>query len=424
MEENYWPAETAALPEMHQSLFTYMKELQGSGELTAKAYYGVDKGWCLAHNTDIWAMTCPVGLHTGDPMWANWNMGGAWISTHIWEHYTFSLDKDFLKEYYPVLKGAADFCLGWLVSTKDMGVPGEEYLITAPSTSPENVFITDQGYHGRTCYGGFADLAMIRECLTDARNAALILGQDKDFINEADAALAKLQPYKIGKKGNLQEWFYDWEDEDPHHRHQSHLFGVYPGHQIKAPLLLNAASKTLELKGDKTTGWSTGWRVNLYARLHDAKNAYHIYRKLLSFVTPDGYKGPDARRGGGTYPNLLDAHSPFQIDGNFGGCAGVIEMLMQSEYNLNHNHNLNANSLAAKPQIAIELLPALPDNWKDGSVSGIRARGGIAVDMTWRDSRVTSLTLTAQQAQKIQLTVNGELKQLKLKKGRNVIKLS
>lgn len=174
-----------------------------------------------------------------------------------------------------------------------------------------------------------------------------------------------------------------------------------------------AASRTLELKGDKTTGWSTGWRVNLYARLHDAKNAYHIYRKLLSFVTPDGYKGPDARRGGGTYPNLLDAHSPFQIDGNFGGCAGVIEMLMQSEFDL----------VKGKPSLAIELLPALPDNWKDGSVSGIRARGGIAVDMTWRNSCVTALTLTAQQAQKIQLTVNGELKQLKLKRGKNIIQV-
>lgn len=432
VEENYWPAETAALPEMHQSLFSYMKELQGSGELTAKAYYGVDRGWCLAHNTDIWAMTCPVGLHTGDPMWANWNMGGAWVSTHIWEHYTFSLDKDFLKEYYPVLKGAADFCLGWLIDECQMSdvkceKDGKDtskilhlpscHLITAPSTSPENVFITDKGYHGRTCYGGFADLAMIRECLTDARNAARILGIDKDFIAEADKALSRLQPYKIGKKGNLQEWFYDWEDEDPHHRHQSHLFGVYPGHNIADGVntkeaIHRAASRTLELKGDRTTGWSTGWRVNLYARLHDAKNAYHIYRKLLSYVSPDGYKGSDARRGGGTYPNLLDAHSPFQIDGNFGGCAGVIEMLMQSEY------GVGSSQLST-----IELLPALPDNWKDGSVSGIRARGGISVDMTWRNSRVTSLTLTAQKAKKIQLAVNGELKQLKLKKGKNQIRL-
>ena len=416
VEENYWPAETAALPEMHQSLFTFMKELQGSGELTAKAYYGVNRGWCLAHNTDIWAMTCPVGLHTGDPMWANWNMGGAWLSTHIWEHYTFSLDKAFLREYYPVLKGAAEFCLGWLLSTKDMGIDGQEYLITAPSTSPENSFLTPDGYHGRTCYGGSADIAMIRECLSDARDAAKVLGVDKAFVTETEKALARLLPYKIGHKGNLQEWFYDWEDEDPHHRHQSHLFGIYPGHHLDDGMntradIHRAASRTLELKGDKTTGWSTGWRVNLYARLHDAKNAYHIYRKLLSYVSPDSYRGPDARRGGGTYPNLLDAHSPFQIDGNFGGCAGVIEMLMQSEYDVNNS------------QPTIELLPALPANWKDGEVSGLRARGGITVDMTWQNNRVTQLILTAQQPCKVTLLVNGERKTVKLKRGGTTIVL-
>ncbi len=429
VEENYWAAETAAMPEMHQSLFTYMKELQGSGELTAKAYYGVDKGWCLAHNTDIWAMTCPVGLHTGDPMWANWNMGGAWLSTHIWEHYTFSLDRDFLREYYPVLKGAAEFCLGWLVTADDLqpATYGNENrparglgLITAPSTSPENVFITDEGYHGRTCYGGFADIAMIRECLTDAFYAASILRCDTDFMATVLEALSRLQPYKIGKKGNLQEWFYDWEDEDPHHRHQSHLFGIYPGHNIDDRVntketIYRAASKTLELKGDRTTGWSTGWRVNLYARLHDAKNAYHIYRKLLSYVSPDGYRGPDARRGGGTYPNLLDAHSPFQIDGNFGGCAGVVEMLMQSDYFIPRESS--SDTLVT----CIELLPALPENWKDGSVSGIRARGGIAVDMTWQGSRVTALTLTAQQGGVVMLTMNGETKKVILKKGKNTI---
>lgn len=418
LEENYWAAETGAMPEMHMSLFTYMKELQGSGELTAKAYYGVDKGWCLAHNTDIWAMTCPVGLRTGDPSWANWNMGGAWVSTHIWEHYTFSLDKTFLEEYYPVLKGAAEFCLEWLISTKEMGVEGEEFLITAPSTSPENIFITPEGYHGRTCYGGFADIAMIRECLTDARNAAVELGTDKDFIGKADAALARLQPYKIGKRGNLQEWFYDWDDEDPHHRHQSHLFGVYPGHNVDDGVhtkeeIYRAASRSLEIKGDQSTGWSTGWRVNLYARLHDAKNAYHIYRKLLSYVSPDGYRGTDARRGGGTYPNLLDAHSPFQIDGNFGGCAGVIEMLMQSEYSLEDK---------GKPNVVVELLPALPENWEDGSVSGIRARGGITVDMTWKDGQVATLTLVAQKRCRIVLKANGVSQVIKLKKGKNVLK--
>lgn len=418
VEENYWAAETAGLPEMHQSLFTYMKELQGSGELTAKAYYGVDRGWCLAHNTDIWAMTCPVGLHTGDPMWANWNMGGAWLSTHIWEHYTFSLDKAFLREYYPVLKGAAEFCLGWLISTKEMGVDGQEYLITAPATSPENSFVTPDGYHGRTCYGGSADLAMIRECLFDAVQAAEVLGIDQSFVVEANAALNRLQPYKIGKKGNLQEWFYDWEDEDPHHRHQSHLFGVYPGHRLDDGVntkeaIHRAAAKTLELKGDKTTGWSTGWRVNLYARLHDAKNAYHIYRKLLSYVSPDGYRGPDARRGGGTYPNLLDAHSPFQIDGNFGGCAGVIEMLMQSEY------QIPDWSSSRLPITSIELLPALPDNWKDGEVSGLRARGGITVGMTWQDGNVKKVSLTAQQPCVVTLLMNGERKKVELKRGEN-----
>ena len=417
VQENYWAAETAALPEMHESLLTFMKELQGSGEQTAKAYYGVNRGWCLAHNTDIWAMTCPVGLHTGDPMWANWNMGGAWISTHIWEHYTFSLDKAFLREYYPVLKGAAEFCLGWLISTKDMGVDGQEYLITAPATSPENSFVTPDGYHGRTCFGGFADIAMIRECLSDARDAAKVLGIDKAFVTEADKVLARLHPYKIGHKGNLQEWFYDWEDEDPHHRHQSHLFGVYPGHHLDDGMnsretIHRAASRTLELKGDQTTGWSTGWRVNLYARLHDAKNAYHIYRKLLSYVSPDGYNGSDARRGGGTYPNLLDAHSPFQIDGNFGGCAGVIEMLMQSEYDV------------TTKQTAIELLPALPYNWKDGEVSGLRARGGITVDMTWKNHQVTDLTLTALHPCKVVLTIQGKQDTVKLRKGQTKILIS
>ena len=376
-------------------------------------------------------MTCPVGLHTGDPMWANWNMGGAWLATHIWEHYTFTLDKDFLREYFPVLKGAAEFCLAWLVPLSDFAPqpsnispqPSDiDYLITAPATSPENSFVTPDGYHGRTCYGGFADIAMIRECLSDARDAALVLSDsgsvlgdfvaESSFVAEINAALSRLQPYKIGKKGNLQEWFYDWEDEDPHHRHQSHLFGIYPGHHLDdgtntKEALHRAASRTLELKGDKTTGWSTGWRVNLYARLHDARNAYHIYRKLLSYVSPDGYRGPDARRGGGTYPNLLDAHSPFQIDGNFGGCAGVIEMLMQSDYTV----------CEGSPLITIELLPALSDHWKDGSVSGIRARGGITVDMTWENRRVTHLTLTAQQPSTVMLLMNGEQEIVKLKKG-------
>lgn len=402
LEENYWPAEVANLSEMHGSLLTFIKQLQASGERTAKAYYGIENGWCLAHNTDIWAMTNPVGMNTGDPNWANWNMGGAWISTHIWEHYTFTLDEAFLREYYPVLKGAAEFCMNWLVERD-----GKQ--LTSPSTSPENSFITDKGYRGYTMYGGFADIAMIRECLTDTRNAALELQTDASFVNKIDGVLARLLPYKIGKNGNLQEWFHDWADADPTHRHQSHVLGLFPGHNLNDGVntqetLKKAIARTLEIKGDKTTGWSTGWRINLYARLGDSKNAYHTYRKLLSYVSPDNYKGSDAHRGGGTYPNLLDAHSPFQIDGNFGGCAGVVEMLVQSEY-------------ASQPRIT--LLPALPEQWSSGKVSGICARGGYTVSMEWDNGIVQKLTLTARRAGKLTLNVNGKTQEIMLKRGVN-----
>ena len=274
--------------------------------------------------------------------------------------------------------------------------------MSGPSTSPENRYVTPDGYAGSVLYGNMSDLAMIREGLMDTREAATTLGTDKSFCKEVERALKRLQPYKIGKKGNLQEWYHDWEDQDPQHRHQSHLFGLYPGHHIsvaETPDLAKACAKTLEIKGDNTTGWSTGWRVNLFARLKDSKNAYHIYRKLLKYVSPDKYKGDDARRGGGTYPNLLDAHSPFQIDGNFGGCAGVVEMLMQST------------------QESITLLPALPEQWKDGSVKGICARGGFVVDMEWKDGRVTSLTLTARNNAKTKILVNGKTLNVKMKKG-------
>lgn len=395
LEENYWLAEVANLTEMHMPLMAFIKNLGTTGRATAKAYYGVDKGWCVGHNSDIWAMTCPVGLHTGSPVWACWNMGGAWVATHIWEHYLFTQDKDFLKEYYPVLKGAADFCLNWLVEKNGR-------LLTSPGTSPENIYLTPDGYAGATFYGGTADLAMIRECLTDTREAARVLNTDNDFVKRIDRSLKRLHPYNIGKDGNLQEWYYDWKDKDPQHRHQSHLFGLFPGHHItvdKTPSLAAACARSLEIKGDKTTGWSTGWRVNLYARLHDGKTAYHTYRKLLRYISPDGYTGNDARRGGGTYPNLLDAHSPFQIDGNFGGCAGVVEMLMQSTGN------------------TITLLPALPEEWSDGYVRGICARGGFVVEMDWRDGRVTSLYVKSRNGGRTTLYFNGQKCVVSLKAG-------
>ena len=395
LEENYWAAETANLSEMHRPLLTFISNLKTTGETTAREYYGTGRGWCLGHNTDIWAMTCPVGLRVSDPSWACWNMGGAWVSTHIWEHYLFTMDKEFLARNYPLLKGAAEFCMDWLTEK-------DGHLLTSPGTSPENRYKTPDGFCGATSYGNTSDLAMTRECLLDAREAARTLGRDKNFITEIDRTLKRLLPYHVGSNGNLQEWFHDWEDQDPQHRHQSHLFGLYPGHHLSpdaTPELARACARTLEIKGDNTTGWSTGWRVNLYARLLDSKNVYHIYRKLLSYVSPDGYKGKDARRGGGTYPNLLDAHSPFQIDGNFGGCAGVIEMLMQSTPS------------------SITLLPALPEQWPDGNVNGICARGGFVVSMKWSKGRVTELTLTSRQGGKTTLKYNGIKKSVNMKAG-------
>ena len=368
LEENYWAAEAAGLPELHRVLLDFLHHASVSGNRSAKAYYGVERGWCLAHNSDIWAMSCPVGLGTGDPSWANWNLGAAWLSTHIWEHWLHTRSREQLEADYPVLKGAAAFCIDWMVQR-------DGKWITSPSTSPENLFITPEGYVGRTAYGGTADMAIIRECLTDALQAAELL-EDKAFAQEIRSVLPELLPYRTGADGSLQEWYYDWADADPRHRHQSHLIGVYPGHQAEPGTpLADAAHKALEIKGFETTGWSCGWRVNLYARLGDGESAYRMYRRLLRYVSPDRYDGPDARRGGGTYPNLLDAHSPFQIDGNFGGCAGVLEMLLQST-----------------PE-GVTPLPALPAAWPDGFVRGVRTRTGQTADLRWENGRVTELKL-------------------------------
>ena len=404
LEENYWLADVANLPEMVKPLSDFIKALADNGQYTARHYYGIQEGWCASHNSDLWAMTNPVGEKHEKPEWANWNMGGAWLTSTLWEHYCFNKDHTYLAQTaYPLMKGAALFMLRWLIENPEK--PGE--LITAPGTSPENEYITDKGYTGMTCYGGTADLAIIRELFINTIQAAQVLHQDKRLRRQLQEALSRLHPYTIGKRGNLQEWYHDWADRDWRHRHQSHLIGLYPGHHISptlSPILAQACLRSLLLKGDKTTRWSTGWRINLWARLRDGEQAYKTWKKLLTYVSPDNYHGPDRRHSGGTYPNLMDAHPPFQIDGNFGGAAGVCEMLLQSTTD------------------TITLLPALPRAWSEGNVHGICARGGFTVDITWKDHQVDHATITNKGPRKAKTTVyyNDTARKIKLKSGESI----
>lgn len=402
LEENYWPAEVANLSELVAPVDGLIKGLASTGKHNAQHFYGINKGWCAGHNTDAWAMSNPVGTGNESPQWSNWALGGAWLVQTLWDHYDYTRDTDYLHNTaYPLMKGAADFLLEWLIP--DPHNPAQ--LITAPCTSPEADYINDKGYQGSTFYGGTADLAIIRELFKNTIKGAQALGIDTEYQQQLQSALERLRPYHIGKRGNLMEWYYDWDDQDWHHRHQSHLLGLYPFHQIsvdKTPELAAASTKTLEIKGDNSTGWSTGWRINLWARLHRADKAYQILRKLLTYVSPDSFNDK-THRSGGTYPNLFDAHPPFQIDGNFGGTAGICEMLMQSDGE------------------TMYLLPALPEAWKNGEITGIKARGNYEVSLRWKNGKVNKATITCQKAGNLTINYNGKQQKLSFGKGETKI---
>lgn len=374
-EMNYWPAELTNLSEMHQPLFSMIKDLSETGRESAQEMYGA-RGWMLHHNTDVWRITGPVD----GAFYGMWPMGGAWLSQHLWQHYLFTGDKDFLAEYYPVLKGVATYYVDALQQE-----PTNNWLVVVPSMSPEN------RHPGGTSLapGNTMDNQLVFDVFSNIIEASSILDRDKAFADTVQSMKDRLPPMQIGRHGQLQEWMFDWDRKDDKHRHVSHLYGLHPSDQISPyanPELFMAARNSMEYRGDKSTGWSMGWKVNLWARLFDGNRAMKLIKDQLS---PAQMAGTGER--GGTYPNLFDAHPPFQIDGNFGCTAGIAEMLVQS-----HNN-------------AIHLLPALPDSWQNGSIKGLCARGGFSIDMTWKEGIVTELTIHSELGGNCRLRAPNEL---------------
>ena len=385
VEMNYWASEKTGLGDMNLPLIQQIANMSQTGKHVATDYYNC-RGWAAGHNSDIWAMTNPVGhLGLGDPQWANWTMASPWLSQHLWEKFAYNGDMDYLRNTaYPIMKSAAEFCFDWLIDD------GQGHLITSPSTSPEHRFIGEDGKAWAVTRGATMDLALIRNLFENTIQAIDTLQIDQDFGKSLANALDKMLPYQIGAEGDLNEWMEDYADAEPGHRHVSHLFCLHPGNDISAnqtPELFEACKKTLLKRGDNGTGWSLAWKVCFWARLLDGEHAYKLVNNYLNYTTERGFS-----ENGGTYPNLFNACPPFQIDGNFGIVEGISEMLLQS-----HLHE-------------IHLLPALPAAWQQGAITGLKARGGYDIDMTWNQGQLAKAIIHSRNTTTCHLRTNQPVK--------------